>query len=224
VALVANVRSAPAATLSDLRWQPTLLGAVGNTPTFDASFAGARRLALDDTAWVEHVGGWVQAADGLFEHILGIAPWEHRTVHMYDRMVEEPRLTAWYGRALADPSVPPVLHEMTMALRGRYDRKFNSIGAALYRDGRDSVAWHGDRVARTLVEPVVAILSLGSERVLRMRPKGGAKGGGAATHPFRLVPGDLFVMGGETQSTWQHSVPKVANAGARISLQFRHST
>jgi alkylated DNA repair dioxygenase AlkB len=70
------------------------------------------------------------------------------------------------------------------------------------------------------VEPVVAILSLGSERVLRMRPKGG----GGATQPFRLVPGDLFVMGGETQSTWQHSVPKVANAGARISLQFRHST
>jgi alkylated DNA repair dioxygenase AlkB len=220
VGLVANVRSAPAATVSDLRWQPTLLGCLDDTPTFDASFASARRIALDDTAWVEHVGGWVRGADGLFEHLHGIAPWEHRTVRMYDRMVEEPRLTAWYGRALADPSVPPVLHDMTTALRARFDRKFNSIGAALYRDGSDSVAWHGDRVARTLVEPVVAILSLGSERVLRMRPKGG----GGATQPFRLVPGDLFVMGGETQSTWQHSVPKVANAGARISLQFRHST
>ena len=34
----------------------------------------------------------------------------------------------------------------------------------------------------------------------------------------------LFVMGGATQTTWQHSVPKVARAGARVSLQFRHST
>jgi len=220
VAPVANVRSAPAATASDLLWQPTLLGAVGDAPTFDASFATARRIALDDSAWVEHVGGWVQGADPLFEEVVAIAPWEHRTVHMYDRMVEEPRLTAWYGRALDDPSVPAIVPEMATALTGRYARAFDSVGAALYRDGRDSVAWHGDRVAKTLVEPVVAILSLGSARTLRLRPKGG----GGATHPFRLLPGDLFVMGGTVQATWQHSVPKVAGAGARVSLQFRHST
>jgi alkylated DNA repair dioxygenase AlkB len=216
---VANVRSARAVSDLNLSWQPTLLGAIGDAPAFDASFGAARHIALDGTAWVDHVGGWVQGADSLFERIVDIAPWEHRVVHMYDRMVAEPRLTAWYGRALDDPSVPPILHAMAQALRGRYDREFDSAGAALYRDGRDSVAWHGDRVGRTLVDPVVAILSLGSARTLRMRPKGGGP-----AHPFLLLPGDLFVMGGATQSTWEHSVPKVARAGARVSLQFRHST
>jgi alkylated DNA repair dioxygenase AlkB len=222
---VANVRSASPVTDLELRWQPTLLSAVGDAPAFDPWFAGARHLALDEGAWVEHVGGWVQGTDALFEQIVAIAPWEHRTVHMYDRVVEEPRLTAWYGRALDDPSLPSIISAMATALSRRYHRAFDSVGAALYRDGRDSVAWHGDRIAKTLVEPVVAILSLGSERTLRLRPKGGRKeGGGNATSPFRLIPGDLFVMGGTMQATWQHSVPKVANAGARISLQFRHST
>jgi alkylated DNA repair dioxygenase AlkB len=224
VALVANVRSASPATDLELRWQPTLLGAVGDAPAFDPLFAGARHLALDESAWVDHVGGWVQGADALFEQIVAIAPWEHRTVHMYDRVVEEPRLTAWYGRALDDPSLPTVISAMATALSRRYHRAFDGVGAALYRDGHDSVAWHGDRVAKTLVEPVVAILSLGSERTLRLRPKAGAKEAGSATRPFRLIPGDLFVMGGPTQATWQHSVPKVARAGARVSLQFRHST
>lgn len=216
---VANVRSAPAAADLNLCWQPTLLGALGDAPRFDATFRGERHLTLDGSAWVEHVGGWVQGADALFERIVEIAPWEHRVVHMYDRMVDEPRLTAWYGRALDDPSVPPIIHEMAGALSARYERAFDSAGAALYRDGRDSVAWHGDRVGRTLVDPVVAILSLGSARTLRLRPKGGG-----AAHPFRLLPGDLFVMGGSVQRTWEHSVPKVARAGARVSLQFRHST
>ena len=91
--------------------------------------------------------------------LAGHAPWEHRTVRMYDRMVEEPRLTAWYGRTLGDPSVPPILTEMAAALCARYGRAFDGVGAALYRDGRDSVAWHADRIDPTIIEPVVAIVS-----------------------------------------------------------------
>ena len=34
--------------------------------------------------------------------------------------------------------------------------------------------------------------------------------------------GDLLVTGGLAQRAWQHSVPKVAHAGPRISLAFRH--
>jgi alkylated DNA repair dioxygenase AlkB len=139
---------------------------------------------------------------------------------MYDRMVAEPRLTAWYGRTLGDASVLTILTDMAATLQARYRRAFDSVGAALYRDGHDSVAWHSDRLDPTLVEPVVAIVSLGSARALRMRPR--QRGG--ATRPFLLLPGDLFVMGGSAQSTWQHAVPKVARAGARVSLQFRHST
>ena len=211
--VVANIRSV-------LHWQPTLLGDPGETPEFDATFSGARRVDLDATAWVEHVAGWVRGADSVFEAVVAHVPWEHRTVRMYDRMVEEPRLTAWYGRTLAETGVPPVLSEMAAALGARYARAFDGVGAALYRDGRDSVAWHGDRIDPKVVEPVVAIVSLGSGRTLRMRPR--VRRG--ETIPFLLLPGDLFVMGGSTQTTWEHAVPKVARAGARVSVQFRHST
>jgi alkylated DNA repair dioxygenase AlkB len=220
---MANVRSAAGecspSPRPDVQWQPTLLGGGADHPAIDTSFANARRIALDRAAWVEHVPAWVRGAETLFEQIVASAPWEHRRVRMYDRMVDEPRLTAWYGRALDDATLPAVVRKMVDALRARYRRAFDGAGAALYRDGRDSVAWHSDRVDPALPEPLVAIVSLGSARTLRMRPK--AKG---TTRPFLLLPGDLFVMGGATQATWEHTVPKVASAGARVSLQFRHST
>jgi alkylated DNA repair dioxygenase AlkB len=210
---MANVRSA-------LQWQPSLLDASVEAPGFDPAFASARRIALDGTAWLEHATGWVRGADALFTAIVDGAPWSQRRVHMYDRMVDEPRLTAWYGTALDDPAVPPVVPHMADALSARYDRTFDGVGAALYRDGRDSVAWHGDRIPLEIVEPVVALISLGSPRTLRMRSQE-RKGD---TRAFTLWPGDLFVMGGMTQRTWEHSIPKVAKAGPRLSLQFRHSS
>src|SRR5205823_15106974 len=106
-------------------------------------------------------------------------------------------------------------------------RGFDGVGAALYRDGRDSVAWHGDRIPAEIVEPVVALVSLGSPRTLRMRSRQMRRPAGASrrrdTPAFTFAPGDLFVMGGASPRTWEHSVPKVASAGPRLSLQFRHS-
>ena len=219
---MANVRSGSIQP-ARLTWQPTLLGDPGAAPAFDPSFTNARRIALDEAAWVDHVTGWVHGADTLFEHVVAHAPWEHRTVRMYDRMVEEPRLTAWYGRALDDPSVLAIFAEMAAALCGRYDRAFDAVGAALYRDGRDSVAWHADRIDPAIIEPVVAIVSLGSARTLRMRPRVRREAQGRS-RAFPLLPGDLLVICGSAGRTWEHSVPKVARAGARVSLQFRHST
>ncbi len=202
-----------------LQWQPSLLDAA-DAPGFDPAFSAARRIHLDRGAWVEHVAGWVHGAAALFDEILRRAPFEQRRVYMYERRVDEPRLTAWYGTPLDDPSLPALVVPMAAALSERYRREFDGVGAALYRDGRDSVAWHGDRIDPALVEPVVALVSLGSVRTLRMR-RATRK---AETRSFPLLPGDLFVMGGESQRTWQHSVPKVARAGARLSLQFRHSS
>ncbi len=229
---------APMANTRSLQWQPSLLDAVAGAPAFDTDFGSARRLALDETAWVEHVPAWVTGAGTLFADVLERAPWTQRRVHMYDRMVDEPRMIAWYGTPLDDASLPPILAPMAVALSQRFDRDFDGVGAALYRDGRDSVAWHGDRIPVELVEPVVALISLGSRRTLRMRTKKTtappASGNLArsrpieaprqrATRAFTLVPGDLFVMGGTSQRTWEHSVPKVATAAPRLSLQFRHS-
>jgi alkylated DNA repair dioxygenase AlkB len=200
-----------------LSWQPSLLDS-GTAPAFDAAFTNARRIDLSRGAWVELCPGWVTGAAELFALVVERAPWQHRTVPMYGRMVEEPRLTAWYDDDTADEMHLPIFDEMAATLSRRYEREFDGVGAALYRDGRDSVAWHSDRIRHELVEPVVALVSLGSPRTLRMRPKGGG-----AARSFPLRPGDLFVMGGTTQHTWEHGVPKVRSAGPRLSLQFRHS-
>jgi len=103
------------------------------------------------------------------------------------------------------------------ALTERYGIKFNSGWLNLYRDGRDSVAWHRDKIPRANPYPYVGILTLGSQRRFLARPYGG----GPSTR-FDPGPGDLMVCGGLMQRQWEHTVPKVREAGARISVTFRH--
>ena len=136
---------------------------------------------------------------------------------MYDKKVREPRLTAPWGMHSGEPLEPPVLENMRRVLSGRYGVEFDSVGFNLYRDGQDSVAWHGDRIRKEIEDPIVVLVSLGEPRRFLLRPKGGGK-----STTFLLGKGDLLVTGGKTQRTWEHSVPKVAKAGPRISLAFRH--
>ena len=201
----------------DLTWQPSLLDA-GPEPTVDETFAGAVRIALDQRSWIERVPGWVADSDALFAHLLDNADWGQRTRRMWDNEVLEPRLTSWWGAETGKPLDPPILERMRRALSARYGVEFDSMGLNLYRDGRDSVAWHADRIAREIAEPLVAIVSVGEPRRFLLRPR--AKGTG--THRLVLGRGELLVTGGATQRAWEHSVPKVASAGPRMSLTFRH--
>jgi alkylated DNA repair dioxygenase AlkB len=194
-----------------LALQGTLLGSV--EPAIDRSFSGARRVALANGAWVEHVPAWLMGADELFEAVAESVQWQSPMVRMWDKQLQQPRLSGSLG---VDDRLG-VVEEMRAALADRYDIEFRSIGANLYRDGRDSVAWHGDRVARTLPEATIAIVSLGGPRRFLLRPTGGGR-----SVRFDLGSGDLLAMGGSCQRTWQHSVPKVARAEPRISLTFRH--
>lgn len=196
-------------------WQPSLLD--DGTVTFDPAVTGAARRTLADGAWVDHLPGWVRGADALFDQLLHAVGWGAHTRWMYERRVTEPRLTARFHLDEGDLPVP-VLAELAAALSARYDVAFTQVGANLYRDGADSVAWHGDRVARELPEATVALISLGEPRPFRLRPKGGGPS-------VQYVPGrgDLLVMGGSCQRTWDHAVPKVRRAGPRMSVQFRHA-
>lgn len=191
-------------------WQPSLLGAV-DEPGCDPTFHGARRRFLGKGAWLDVVPGWVRGADTLFERLLAKGKWATRERPMYDRVVIEPRLST--GR-WSRPPAPCA--DLARALTDRYGVDVSAVSANLYRDGADSVAWHGDTSGRHRTETVVAIVSLGEPRKLLLRPKGG----GPST---KLTPGhgDLVVMGGTCQQTFDHSVPKVAAAGSRISLMFR---
>ncbi len=197
-------------------WQASLFGTCA--PAFDTTFGEAGRRQLDPTTWVEHAPGWLAGADQLLDELVELLPLRQRTgVRMYDRIVDEPRLSAWWRITQGHPEPLPILTAMRHVLADRYDEPFDSIGFNLYRDGHDSVAWHGDRHAHVVTNPVVAIVSLGSPRPFRLRPKGGG-----ASLSWDLGNGDLFVMGGACQHDWQHCVPKVrVTSGPRLSVSFR---
>ena len=101
---------------------------------------------------------------------------------------------------------------------GELGEPFTTAGFCLYRDGADSVAWHGDTIGVKHADTVVAIVSVGSARPLLLRPRGGG-----SRLSFPLGHGDLLVMGGTCQRTWEHAVPKVRAAGPRMSIQFRRA-
>jgi alkylated DNA repair dioxygenase AlkB len=198
----------------DLTWQPSLFGV--EEVDIDRSFSRLRRIQLDEEAWVDHAPGWVSGSDRVFEDVLAGRDWEQRSRKMYDQTVQEPRLTAPWTLRSGEALDPPILEEIRRALSERYEREFDSVGFNLYRDGRDSVAWHGDRIPQEVEAPIVCLVSLGEPRKFLLRPKGGG-----SSRTFMLGRGDLLVTGGLTQRTWDHSVPKVAQAGPRISLAYR---
>jgi alkylated DNA repair dioxygenase AlkB len=183
-----------------------------------------RRTPLADGAWIDVRPGWIGAADDLFERLARVVPWRGERRHMYDRMVDVPRLLCFYdeGRPLPDP----VLEDARDALNAHYAAElgepFRTAGLCLYRDGRDSVAWHGDTIGRGKTEDtMVAIVSAGSPRPLMLRPRCRGRQPGQALR-YDLGHGDLIVMGGSCQRTWEHAIPKTARAaGPRISIQFR---
>ncbi len=196
-------------------FQPTLFDAAA--PAFDRSFGDLRRIALDPECWIDLATGWVSGSDALFQEILLTRRWSQRSRRMYDRRVQEPRLTSPWSAASGTPLEPPIVDEMRRALSQRYGVDLDSAGFNLYRDGSDGVAWHGDRIVKAVAEPLVALVSLGEPRRLLLRRKGGGP-----SLAFALGRGDLLVTGGRTQRLWEHSVPKVARAGPRISIAFRH--
>ena len=180
----------------------------------DETFAGAVRHRLSARSWVEHHSSWLDGSDELFEALVSSVAWQQHRRLMYDRMVDEPRLTAAYPAGVPWPHA--VLAELSASLSQRYGQALENLSLNLYRNGADSVAWHGDRVARTFPEPTVAIVSIGSPRPFLLRAKGGG-----ASRMFRPGWGDLLVMGGRCQQEFDHCVPKVANAGPRLSVMFR---
>ncbi len=200
-------------------YQPSMFDLADTAGLLDLT-RSVRRTHLGDGAWVDRVPGWLRGSDAVLEALLTGVPWRAERRRMYDRDVDVPRLLCWYG---AHDTLPhPVLEEARQALsdhyRGELGEPFVSAGLCLYRDGRDSVAWHGDTIGRGASEDtMVAIVSVGSERPLLLRPRGG----GASVR----VPsghGDLVVMGGSCQRTWEHAIAKTARpVGPRVSIQFR---
>jgi alkylated DNA repair dioxygenase AlkB len=185
--------------------------------SFDPSFSGLTHVDLSAGAWVEYAQSFVHGHAVLFERLFGEVTWHETTQRLYDKEVITPRLIA----SIEDLRTPePFLHDVAAALSRRYDVEFDRITFALYRDGKDSVAWHRDRVLRLQERGVVATVSVGAPRAFMLRPRGG----GARALRYHLGWGDLVVMGGTAQVTWEHTVPKARHVdGPRIAIMFRHS-
>jgi alkylated DNA repair dioxygenase AlkB len=193
---------------------------VAEEPALGRLAGAVRRIPLTRGAWVDLRPGWLTGSGAVFGALTEEVPWRAERRHMYDRVVDVPRLLCFYGED--EPLPHPVLTAARQALSAYYGPElgepFRTAGLCLYRDGRDSVAWHGDTTGRgSREDTMVAILSLGAPRALALRPRGGGP-----SQRYEVGHGDLLVMGGSCQRTWEHAVPKTAQAvGPRISVQFR---
>ena len=202
-----------------IAYQPSMFDLVEQTRFFPLR-GDIERTQLTEGAWIERFPGWLTGSDTVLDTLLGEVPWRAERRQMYDREVDVPRLLCWYG---ADATLPhQALAEARTALNDHYrdelGEPFLTAGLCLYRDGRDSVAWHGDTIGRGKTsDTMVAILSVGSERPLMLRPRAG---GNSLRVP--VGHGDLIVMGGSCQRTWEHAIPKTSKpVGPRVSIQFR---
>lgn len=177
------------------------------------------RTMLADGAWLDVQRNWLAGAEEVFAALIERVPWRAERRRMYDRIVDIPRLVHTYvlGEELPHPALADARDALSAHYRPELGEPFVSAGCCYYRDGRDSVAWHGDTIGRgKTLDTMVAIVSLGDPRRLALRPRGGGD-----SIAVTLGHGDLVVMGGSCQRTWEHAVPKVASAGPRISVQFR---
>ncbi len=173
---------------------------------------------------------WLSAtdADAIMPRLKDDTPWQQQSIKMYGKTLAVPRLTAWYG----DPAstytwsgirnTPLPWTPLLMALKTRIEAvsggRFNSVLLNLYRDGNDSVAWHSDDEPELGDSPVIASLSLGSERSFQLKRKN------ESSAPIRIAlpHGSLLLMSGATQAHWSHRIPKsTAATGPRINLTFR---
>ena len=188
----------------------TLFGALDPSA---AALAPFERLALDSTSWADVVRELLVGADTLFDTLVQQLPFTQSRRLMYDRWVDEPRLSC--GLDFGD--APTVVRTLARVFGDTYGVEFDSCFVNYYRDGHDSVTWHSDRIGRSVLDPMVAIVSLGGPRRFGLRPKGGGRG-----HTFTLYSGDALVMGGACQHHFEHRVPKMAYAAPRMSLSFRH--
>lgn len=186
-----------------------------------ALFEHSERRDLGSGAWIETRSGWLGEPAGLFDELVAAVPWRAERRRMYDRTLDVPRLVSFCDLTAAPPPHPAIARmrrRLNDIYAGELGEPFTTAGFCLYRDESDSVAWHGDTVGRgSREDTMVAVVSLGAARMFALRPRGGG-----ASLRLPQAHGDLLVMGGSCQRTWEHAVPKTATrTGPRISVQFR---
>lgn len=197
-----------------------------DTSLFFQGKEGRRTFDLPDTELLLIDGFFSkEESDRYYDTLLRNTSWKEYQMEIYDKTVTAPRMIAWYEDRQnigADMSVPEWTSELS-AIREKVEIEtgidFNSVLLNLYRNGNDGVAWHSDREHNTGKNPIIASVTFGETRMFKLR------------HKFRkdipvvevpLHHGSFLLMGGTTNSFWQHHVPKTArDVRPRINLTFR---
>ena len=158
-----------------------------------------------------------QTADRLYNFLLKTTSWKQRERKMYDKMIPDPRLTAWHGKQ-GDPWNPELL-----LIKDKVQQNcgivFDSVLLNLYRNGQDSVSWHSDTVPASGKHHAIASVSFGETRPFRIRHKFNKE---IAPVEILLTHGSFLLMGETMQDYWEHHIPKTSrHVAPRINLTFR---
>lgn len=167
-------------------------------------------------------------ADHIFAQLNNEIPWQEDTIHVFGKEYQQPRLTALFGNEGKSYSYSnikmephlwsPLLQKIKLVVEKSTNTKFTSVLLNLYRDGKDSNGWHADNEKELGLNPIIASLSFGAERVFQLKHNSiiGLK------QNIILEHGSLLLMKGTTQHFWKHQIPKNSkNIGPRINLTFR---
>ncbi len=183
-----------------------------------ALFGTPERIFVnDESGKIAYYPAVFDAAESkrLLLHFSESLTWTQETMWMYDRTVTVPRLIARFSD---NGGVPAEVVAVQKRVQQFFKARFNGVSLQYYRDAHDSVAWHSDHTEDLIDKGIVAVVSLGAVREMRVRSKARPR----RTFACALEPGSLFVMAGTAQDFWEHTIPKLRQPVApRISITFR---
>lgn len=191
------------------------------TELFDGGIKRFTDFALPDT----DLRLWQQffdklEADNYYNILLRESPWQQRMRKMYDKLVPDPRLTAYYGGENGYQWTP-ILLDIKQAVEQVTEIKFDRVLLNLYRNGKDSVAWHSDNLPADGKHHHIASVTFGETRIFKIRHKSRKD---IRQLNIPLTHGSLLLMGETMQEHYEHHIAKTARAiGPRINLTFRIS-
>ena len=199
------------------------------------SLGGSLHL-LSSASWVLRVPGWRRSSRDEFEAMWSTHPLERRELKIFGRRCFENRYSQAFGESYAysgqiAPAAPiagvtadhMAACNAALASLGR-DHPLNSCLLNWY-EPEHSIAAHRDDERDLIRDAPIASISWGHERRFLLKPHRSAPEDATSLELY-LADGDLLIMGGETQTTHTHEVPKrrrkdQGEPGRRISWTFR---
>lgn len=166
--------------------------------------------------------------EGYFNFFLSKIDWQQDDITVFGKTYKQPRLTVLYGNNKKPYSYSNItmlpkkfnneLLEIKSKIETIIDTDFTTCLLNLYRHGQDSNGWHADNEKELGINPVIASVSFGANRVFHLKhcykPE--------LKHKLILESGSLLIMKGATQHNWLHQIPKTKKkVHPRINLTFR---